>query len=118
MNKHYNTVTKENFISMFSINLLAGLSNKLVANDSKLLTQNRINHGANPYHFETQKDINIKDLNNNLYQRYCLFISGSQMLEGLKIRKRNRRNKISSDRSTSSGKLPSFISRDMKSNPF
>ena len=77
---------------MFSINLLAGVSSKLLNNDSHLLTFNRINHGASPYHFDSQRDINIKDLNISLYQRFCLFREGSRMLEVLKIRKKTGNN--------------------------
>ena len=65
---------------MFSINLLAGVSTKILNNDSHLLTLNRINYGASPYHFESQRDINIKDLNSSLYQRFCLFMEGNRML--------------------------------------
>jgi hypothetical protein len=102
---------------MFSFNLLAGISTKLFSGISNQLLHNNhltLKRIATPYHFDSQKDINIKDLNSSLYQRYCLFIKGGLMLEVLKIRKTNPKTKINSQHTNHSGRLPSILSRDLK----
>lgn len=70
-----------------SSNIFTGISNNLFGNDSFLGgVFNKVN--INPY--ESDKEIKGKLIDNKIYQRFCLFVYGNQMLEVLKIRKKHR----------------------------